>query len=116
MMRRIVLLLGLLSCGLAATAWAATDIQIAADLNPANFAADQEAVFTITVNGSSAAQPELPTADGLRFRSLGQSQQTSWVNGQISANVSFSFTVQADKPGQHTIDPVKVQVDGKNHP
>jgi hypothetical protein len=112
-MRRIVLLLGLI-CGLAATGWAAA-IQVTAELNPADFAADQGAVFVITVNGSSSAQPELPIADGLHFRALGQSQQTSWVNGQVSAAVSFRFAVQADKPGQYTIGPVKVRVDGTEY-
>jgi hypothetical protein len=29
--------------------------------------------------------------------------------------VAFSFVVQAEKPGQHTIGPVKVTADGKTY-
>jgi hypothetical protein len=112
-MRYFGLILGLLCC-VAVTSQAA-DIQVTAELNPTAFALDQEAEFVITVNGTSSAQPELPVADGLQFRSLGQSQQTSWVNGQVSATVAFSFAVQAEKPGQHRIGPIKVHIDGKDY-
>ncbi|CAK8720669.1 MAG: Oxygen tolerance [Candidatus Electronema aureum] len=110
---RLWLIVSLLYC-FAATGWAA-DVQVSAELNPSTFAQDQGAELVITVNGASSAQPELPAAEGLRFRSLGQSSQTSWVNGQVSASVAFSFIVQAEKIGQHTIGPVKVTADGKTY-
>jgi len=94
-----------------AAAWAA-EIEVTADLLPAAFAVDQEAELRITVTGASSAQPELPAAEGLRFRSLGQSSRTTWINGVSSASVTFSFAVQADEPGERTIGPVKVTADG----
>ncbi|WP_417914815.1 BatD family protein [Candidatus Electronema sp. JM] len=112
-MRRVILLLGLLCC-LAASGWAA-EVQVKAELNPAAFAVDQAAELAIIVNGASNAQPELPVADGLRFRQLGQSQQSVWNNGQFSSSVAFTFSVQAEKEGQYSIGPVKVRADGKDY-
>ncbi|MGR0480794.1 MAG: BatD family protein [Candidatus Electronema sp. V4] len=99
-----------LLCWTAAT-WAA-EIEVTAELRPAAFALDQEAELRITVTGASSAEPELPAAKGLRFRSLGQSSQAMWSNGTSSASVIFSFAVQADQPGEHTIGPVKVTAGG----
>ncbi len=103
----------LLFCLLCWTAVAETaEIEVTAELRPAAFAVDQEAELRIIVTGASSAQPELPAAEGLRFRSLGQSSQTTWINGSSSASVTFSFAVQADQPGEHTIGPVKVTAGG----
>jgi hypothetical protein len=103
-----------LLCTLLANCWA-TDIQVKAELRPEHFALDQQAAFIVTIEGSSAAQPELPSVQGLQFQPRGQSQQTSWVNGQVSASVSFNYVVQADKPGKYTIGPVQVTVAGRNY-
>ncbi len=94
-----------------AAAWAA-EIEVTAELRPAAFAVDQEAELRIIVTGTSSAEPELPAAEGLRFRSLGQSSQAMWSNGTSSASVTFSFAVQADQPGEHIIGPVKVTAGG----
>ncbi|WP_420209119.1 BatD family protein [Candidatus Electronema sp. JC] len=94
-----------------AAVWAA-EIEVTAELLPAAFAVDQEAELRITVTGSSSAEPELPAAAGLRFHFLGQSSQTTWINSVRSTSVTFSFAVQADQPGEHTIGPVKVTADG----
>jgi hypothetical protein len=110
---RLQLIVSLFCCW-AAGAWAA-DIQVRAELKPTTFALDQTAEFIITVEGTSSAQPDLPLAPGLYFHSRGQSQQTSWVNGHVSASVVFSFAVQASKPGQYTIGPVTVRAGGKTY-
>ncbi|CAK8717605.1 Oxygen tolerance [Candidatus Electronema halotolerans] len=110
---RLQLMVSLLCCW-AAAAWAA-NVQVRAELKPTTFALDQTAEFIITVEGTSSAQPDLPLAPGLYFQSRGQSQQTSWVNGQVSASVTFSFAVQASKPGQYTIGPVTVRAGGKTY-
>lgn len=112
LVRRLWLLAALLCC---AAAGQAEEISVTAELRPAAFAVDQEAVLVVTVNGASEVQPELPAAQGLHFRSLGQSQQTSWINGQVSASVAFSFGVRAEQPGQRRIGPVKVRVNGKDY-
>ncbi len=103
-----------LVCLFFSNSWAA-GIQVKAELRPSTFALDQEAELIITVDGTSSAQPDLPNAQGLHFQPRGQSQQTSWVNGQVSASVAFNFVVQADKPGQYTIGPVNVTAEGKTY-
>ncbi|MCW5209626.1 BatD family protein [Desulfobulbus sp. US1] len=98
---------------LVATATAAGDIQVTAELEPARFAEDQAARFVLTVTGARSAEPDMPTAEGLHFVYQGPSSQVSWVNGTVSASISYIFLVQAEKTGTHTIGPVNVTVKGK---
>ncbi|MCW5210680.1 BatD family protein, partial [Desulfobulbus sp. N3] len=110
------LLSTLLACflsALVATATAAGDIQVTAELEPARFAEDQAARFVLTVTGARSAEPDMPTAEGLHFVYQGPSSQVSWVNGTVSASISYIFLVQAEKTGTHTIGPVNVTVKGK---
>jgi hypothetical protein len=98
---------------LAAAGAAAADVQVTAELNPTKFAEDQAARLTVTVTGVRSASPEMPVVKGLRFRYLGQNQQTSWVNGDVSTSIGFNFTVQAEKPGEYTIGSIKVTAKNK---
>ncbi|HHD57071.1 MAG TPA: hypothetical protein ENK89_05275 [Desulfobulbaceae bacterium] len=97
-----------------ATVWAA-DISVQAGLQPEQFALDQNGRLTITVNGASSAQVGEPKGDGLRFFSRGQSTRMEWINGKSSSSVSYTYLVQASKPGTHTIAPITVTVDGKTY-
>ena len=102
-----------LLCGISPAATVlAKDISVQATLQPTHFSANRNARLTIRVNGASSARPEQPHADGLQFFSRGQSTQMQWINGKSSSSVTFTYMVQATKPGSHTIDPITVLVDG----
>ena len=109
----IFLVLALLIQIPAVTMAQAADVSVKAEINSAEFSIDQSALLTITVSGARSAKPEMPEADGLRFAYRGQKSQAQWINGKASSSISFSFMVQAEKEGKHTIKPVKVTVDGK---
>lgn len=100
---------------LAATVVRAADVSVKADLNSTEFPEDQTVLLTITVSGARSAEPNMPKADGLQFAYRGQNSQTQWINGKVSSSISFVFIVQAEKAGTHTIEPIKVTVDGKVH-
>jgi hypothetical protein len=91
----------------------ASDIVVSARLNNAAFPVDEAVLLLVTVNGTSSAKPLQPTGKGLEFTYRGQSSQMQWINGKSSLTIIFTYMVQADKPGKHTIDPVRVAVDGK---
>ena len=96
----------------AATGGCQTEVTVSAAISPAQFPVDSGAVLTITVNGSKPADVRLPDVAGLQFQSRGTSTQVQIINGSFSAASSLSYLVQADKPGQYTIPPFKVSVDG----
>ncbi len=110
---RSLLTLAILLQFMAVTIAQAADVSVKAEINSTEFSIDQSALLKITVSGARSAKPEMPEADGLRFTYQGQQSQTQWINGKTSSSISFSFMIQADKEGKHTIKPVKVTVDGK---
>ena len=109
----VFLVLALLVQIPAVTMAQAADVGVKAEINRTEFSLNQSALLTITVSGARSAKPEMPEADGLRFVYQGQQSQTQWINGKTSSSISFSFMVQAEKEGKHTIQPIKVTVDGK---
>jgi hypothetical protein len=75
---------------------------------------DKAARLTITVSGTSHnADIALPEIDNIRLHNRGSSSQISVVNGAFSSSISHNYLVQAEKPGDYTIPPIKVTA-GKN--
>lgn len=98
------------------TGWAyAGDVKVSAQLNSDSFPVDEAVLLTVTVQGASSAIPPSPTGTDLQFTYRGQSSQMQWINGKTSATISFSYMVQANKPGDYTIEPVKVVVEGHKY-
>jgi hypothetical protein len=93
----------------------AAEVSVTAELNSKTFSLNQAATLTVTVNNAGSATPEMPVAEGLRFIYRGQSSQSQWINGKTSSSVSFTFMVQAEKEGKHTINPIRVKVDNKTY-
>ncbi len=93
----------------------ATDISVQARLQPTEFAMDQNGRLTVTINGASSAEVDGPRGDELRFFSRGQSTSMQWINGKSSSSVSYTYLVQATRPGTHTIEPITITVDGKTY-
>jgi hypothetical protein len=109
----VLLLCAFLLALLSSPAGAADDITVTGAVNRTQFPMDQAVLFSVTVNGARSAKPEMPRADGLQFSYQGQSSQMQWINGKGSSSITFSFMVQGLEAGRHTIEPVRVTVDGK---
>ncbi|WP_457574417.1 BatD family protein [Desulfolithobacter sp.] len=92
---------------------AADQVKVAAQLNTSEFPEDQAALLTVTVNGAGSAKVARPEAEGLEIIYQGQNRQMQWLNGKYTSSISFVFIVQPLKAGNHTIKPIKVEVDGK---
>jgi hypothetical protein len=89
---------------------ATAEVEIFAQLEPKEFAANQAAQLTLTVQGVNAAEPQIPEIEGLRFRFLGQNMHSRWINGQHSASIAFTYLVEAEQAGTYTIEPLQVKV------
>lgn len=86
---------------------------ITARLQHAEIPVDRSTRLMVSLTGTSSDKPELPTVPGLRFIPTGTSSQVQFVNGQMSAAVTYTFQVQASKTGDYTIPPITVEVNGE---
>ena len=93
----------------------AGDIKVSARFNSDTFPVDEAVLLSVTVQGASSAQPPVPAGEHLQFTYRGQSSQMQWINGKTSSTITFSYMVQADTPGTHTLQPVKVSVEGREY-
>ncbi len=69
----------------------------------------------LTLSGGklSVSQPDIPDIPGFRAGFAGQSQNISFVNGAISSAVTFTFLLEPQAPGDHTIPPIPLSVGGQ---
>jgi len=70
-------------------------------------------ILTILIDGSRASEPEIPVMDGFQVMSSGKSSQFSIVNGKMSSQVSYRYTLRPTREGQLTIPAINVEVDGQ---
>ena len=112
--RHICLLIVVLSLAGSAAAFA-SDIKVSAQFNNDTFPVNEAVLLSVTVQGASSAQPPVPAGEHLQFTYRGQSSQMQWINGKTSSTITFSYMVQADTPGTHTLQPVKVSVEGREY-
>ncbi len=86
---------------------------IAVVLEPKQVALGESAVFAIQISGEQTGQPVVTGVPGLRFFPVGQNSEYRSVNGRVTSFTSYLFQVQAEHPGEFTIPPVKVSINGR---
>jgi hypothetical protein len=103
----------LVTMALTHSAWASgTTAGISVRLDPPRISTGDVARLTVSLFGSSAGQPELPTVEGLEIVPAGRSSQVQMINGAVSTSQTFSFLVIASREGRYDIPPVEARVDG----
>ena len=75
---------------------------------------DEQLTLTVVVNaeGAKASLPELPPLGTLTIVSSSTGSQISIINGQISTQAYYQYTLQARQIGEQIIDPIKVTLEG----
>ena len=86
---------------------------ISATLEPRQIALGDCAMLTIYVSGEQTGRPVISHVDGLHFFPTGQSSQIQSINGMTSSMISYIYQVQAERPGDYSIPPVKVNINGQ---
>jgi len=86
---------------------------ISATLEPQQIALGDSAVLAIHVSGEQTGRPVISHVDGLHFFPRGQNSQFQSINGKASSIVSYIYQVQAERPGNYFIPPVKVNINGQ---
>ncbi len=88
------------------------EISVEAALSHLSFSLAGRAELSLTVHGASQADIELPEIDGIQLSSRGQSRQIAVRNGEVSSAVVHTYQVEASRPGEYTIPPIKVSAAG----
>ena len=69
--------------------------------------------LTITISGDLSGKLELPQIPDVEVSGTGTSTSLSIINGSMSKETSYNFSLEPQKEGTFTIPPIKVQVDGE---
>jgi len=86
------------------------EIRLEVGLEPTTVEAGEQAVLSVSVDGSTrVSEPVIPAVRGLRMQGGGRSTNISMVNGRVSQSTVFQFVVQALDPGTYTIGPIEVR-------
>ena len=90
---------------------------IQAQVDRTNITTDESLVLTITIEGvgGNAAKPMMPYLDGLNIVGSSMSSQISIINGRSSASTVYLYRLQPARPGDVTIDPIQVVIDGQTY-
>lgn len=90
------------------------DVSVSASVDQARVAFGESVMFTVTVKDAQDAQPPaIQAVDGLSFAGPSQNQQMTWINGQTSSSLSFTYQVTPTRTGEFTIPALEVRAGGK---
>ncbi len=75
---------------------------------------DDQLTLTVVVNsdGAKASMPELPPLGAFTIIGRSSGSQISIVNGRMSTQAYYQYTLQPRQIGDYVIDPIKVSVNG----
>ncbi len=93
----------------------AADIQVASSVDKRQVQVDEEVSFTIRILGArgNVQAPRLPAFEGFDSFYTGRTSQFSFINGQSSATVEFSYVLVPKVAGRFLLTPVEVWIEGK---
>ena len=96
-------------------AWAA-QTSISAQIQPQNISLGDSAQLSVTLKGSQAAEPEVPSVNGLNITRVGQSSSMRSINGAVTTSVTHIYHVTADRAGTFTIPAITAPGAGSTAP
>jgi hypothetical protein len=93
---------------------------LAADASPMTASVDrtqislqEEAIFTITIDGHSHAQVKLPALPDFNVHERGSSRQMQFINGAMSSQVAYHYALTPTRIGTFVIGAVEAQIGKK---
>jgi len=109
-----ILMVTVLALGAWPAATARADTSISAALAPTVAAVGDQVVLTVKVEGKfrRSEAPELPPLDDFQVFQSGSSQNFSFVNGQMSASLTYTYVLSPLKEGTYTIAPITLTTGG----
>ncbi|MCX5789266.1 MAG: BatD family protein [Elusimicrobia bacterium] len=92
-------------------------LSITADVDHSVAALNEQIVMSVTVTGSRTdlPDPELPSMPNMSVYSSGRSQNISFVNGQVSSSIIYTYVLVPRFVGKADIPPIGITVDGRHY-
>ncbi len=93
---------------------ASADTRITAKVEPKKISMYENVTLEITVisDNQNVPQPQLPPLTDFQVFSSGRSQSIQYINGRISASVTYTYVLAPRQPGRFTVGPATVTVGG----
>lgn len=88
--------------------------EVSAALNTNTVPAGEGATLTITVRNGRAGEPQIPQVKDFIVKGGQRGHQMSFYNGQTTSATTFSYAVGSLTPGEYTIPPITINVDGQD--
>ncbi len=92
--------------------WAgAQELSISASVSPQQGAVGQQLRLVVKIEGKAnvRGEPQLPSLPDFRVYGGGRSSNFSFINGQVSSSLSFTYVLVPQKAGQFTVGPIKIE-------
>ena len=92
-------------------------LSITAEVDRSAAALNEQIVLSVTVTGNRTdlPDPELPSMPNMTVYSSGRSQNISFVNGQVSSSIVYTYVLVPRFVGKSVIGPVGVTVGGQRY-
>lgn len=92
------------------------DLPVSVSVNGSEFSTDDVVILTVTAINNSPRQPRpiLPPLDGLSVIDLNIATNVSLVQGEIQAEVVYTYQLQPRRTGTLTIPPIPVKFNDKD--
>ena len=108
---RLYLIIGFL---LAATRVFA-DVSVVASVDRNRITFGESVTLTVAVQGAHNGDPSIPKVDGLTFNGPSTSTSFSFVNGQTSQSITYTYQITPGRTGEFTVPAIGVDVGGKTY-
>ena len=92
-------------------------ITVSSQVDKTQVAAGEPITFSVTIAGPLATEPKvtLPSFEGFRVVSTGQSQSVRWQGGVQQRSVTLQYLLLPAEAGKYTLGPVVVEHDGQTY-
>ncbi len=93
----------------------AEDIHVTSNFDKSSARVNEEINLKISITGAmgNIQAPRLPAYQGFDTFYTGRASHITFINGQSSSTVEFAYVLVPKKPGQYTLDPIDVTVQGR---
>lgn len=93
----------------------AEEIQVSSNFDKRTAQVGEDIHLTVRISGAdgSIQAPRLPGFNGFDTFYTGRASRITFINGQSSSNIEFSYTLIPKSPGRHNLSPIEVFINGQ---
>lgn len=95
----------------------AEEIQVSSDFDKRTAQVGEDIHLTVRISGAdgSIQAPRLPGFSGFDTFYTGRASHITFINGESSSNIEFSYTLIPKSPGRHNLSPIEVFINAQRY-